>query len=96
MNAKHTPGDWQLGGDRDCVIVHISPEVPSLIAITAVPIGTPAEQRPLEERRANARLIKAAPELLKALKDLHDEVETLCNGEDECDVCQLIAKVEEK
>lgn len=39
---------------------------------------------------------KLAPELFEELKRLHDEVGTLCNGEEDCPTCRIIAKAEGK
>jgi len=69
--SKHTPGPWQLNHldktqvcDSDSKSRGCSP-----IAFVA-PIG------PLDERRANARLIAAAPDLLDALLNMRGLFDT--------------------
>ena len=68
--AKHTPGPWRASlwkerqGDTPCVMAHGTP-----IAILHNCMITTDE-----ERKANARLIAAAPELLEALEKItHEE-----------------------
>lgn len=58
MKAQHTPGPWSLEYDYSLVMKHH--------IVTAGPIGP--DEASQEEKKANARLIAAAPELLEALK----------------------------
>jgi len=59
---KHTPGPWTLEYDYSLVM----PAKDGNHIVTAGPIGPDESSR--EEKRANARLIAAAPELLDALR----------------------------
>jgi glycine/D-amino acid oxidase-like deaminating enzyme len=63
---KHTPGPWTLEYDYSLVM----PAKDGNHIVTAGPIGPDESSR--EEKRANARLIAAAPELLQALQDMLD------------------------
>lgn len=64
--SKHTPGPWKTkisGGERDVFSVKdIHGHVLARVSGYAISAITP------EQRRANARLIAAAPDLLEALK----------------------------
>lgn len=74
----HTPGPWKISplDGRTCgpsrLLVCDGTEVPQLQAVAIVTLRT-------GETDANARLIAAAPELLRALKDALVEIET--NGD---------------
>jgi len=63
---KHTPGPWTLEYDYSLVM----PAKDGNHIVTGGPIGPDESSR--EEKRANARLIAAAPELLQALQDMLD------------------------
>jgi len=63
---KHTPGPWTLEYDYSLVM----PAKDGNHIVTAGPIGPDESSR--EEKRANARLIATAPELLQALQDMLD------------------------
>lgn len=69
METKYTPGPWRqdsLGGTS----IWAEPRGGACIAdCEADSFSGRAKSRPLDERVANARLISAAPELLKALED---------------------------
>lgn len=59
MDAKHTPGPWEVSKDEGDVVV-VSEDLPFIATVhTSALKGT---------QKANARLIAAAPELLEALK----------------------------
>ena len=68
--SEHTPGPWHYGGIARIYAYHEGPHkflhsrVVSLVPAAELENGE-------DERRANARLIAAAPELLAALKDLY-------------------------
>lgn len=70
--AKHTPGPWVIGKKPDAHCRIYAPSETHAIARTYGPdlngIGVCALTGPLNE--ADARLIAAAPDLLKAITDL--------------------------
>jgi len=66
MKNLHTPGPWTLEYDYSLVM----PAKDGNHIVTAGPIGPDESSR--EEKRANARLIATAPELLQALQDMLD------------------------
>ena len=68
MSAKHTPGPWKIERGYGTIIKSIGPCVPDEYAGSAW----------LEVSEADARLIAAAPELLKALEAMLSEVEGCC------------------
>jgi len=63
---KHTTGPWTLEYDYSLVM----PAKDGNHIVTGGPIGPDEASR--EEKRANSRLIAAAPELLQALQDMLD------------------------
>lgn len=65
MSTQHTPGPWEY---RESI-----PQEPTVIARNnACRVAETCEMpgQDVDERRANARLIASAPELLSALQDL--------------------------
>ena len=66
--GRHTPGPWRIG-DAGMTVYgpKVDGEFPRMLAGSS-------ESMPREERRANARLIAAAPELLEALKDALSQI----------------------
>jgi hypothetical protein len=73
MNAKHTPGPWEV--DRFYWTIQrrmFGPDEPEVEVIGRLTNG--------EEAEANARLIAAAPELLKALQMLSDAAGRVAQG----------------
>lgn len=78
MKTKHTPAPWTAAGPgildtphRDKRIMVLHPDGIRLIADTGQGYIDPKGNAiPDDERRANARLIAAAPELLDAANDL--------------------------
>lgn len=64
MNTKHTPGPWRIG-DAGLTIFGPKTDHPAPVSIVELPGPTPRVSA--SERRANARLIAKAPELLAAL-----------------------------
>lgn len=67
--AAHTPGPWRVG-DAGCTV--FAPKGASPLRIACITINTVADER----QRANARLIAAAPELLRELKSAIFYIET--------------------
>lgn len=65
--TTHTPGPWRIGNAGKAIFP------PQGIAMIADCAGC-------DNARANARLIAAAPDLLAALKVLHDAVDALYPG----------------
>lgn len=69
--TKHTPGPWQVGmafdnyGATEIAIEHMTTAGNLIIAVAL---------DGLQGQDANARLIAAAPDLLEALKGLHDDI----------------------
>jgi len=81
MTTTHTPGPWAVGIDDPEKVFQDGSGVATMSG------GRRSEQ----ERRANARLIASAPELLEALNDLLIDVfaaEENEYGERVCAVCQ--------
>ena len=68
MTIKHTPGPWQINNFDPFQVCDADGEARGCAAI-AVMHGT------AKEKRANARLIAAAPELLAALECLLGDIE---------------------
>jgi hypothetical protein len=60
MSAQHTPGPWTLNFDGTGAFREQDQPYVFVAALG----------RPLAERKANARLIAAAPELLEALEEI--------------------------
>ena len=65
MNAHHTAGPWEAVTKNSDGI-----PCPPIVFRNLVPIANCNTARPAQEFAANARLIAAAPTLLKALKDM--------------------------
>jgi len=66
MEFKGTKGDWKIGEDY-----HELTEIPlNTLNDNIVVVDNGGQKIEREERQANAKLIAAAPELLKALQDL--------------------------
>ena len=80
MTTQHTPGPWTVESDRTTVSM----------AHQAVIVAPAPDGASREEMRANARLIAAAPDLLRALERIavypcncpHDSLPG-----DECESC---------
>lgn len=74
MSAKHTPGQWWVGGiDSDEVHCRIfSQDIGCNVHIKLVDAPSVGGLIPDEQLKANARLIAAAPELLMALQLIID------------------------
>lgn len=65
--SKHSPGPWIANGNQ----IEAKSRLCTIICTTACKAnGVQYAARDLDEARANALLIAAAPELLEALKDL--------------------------
>lgn len=81
---QHTPGPWDVTPSG----YHVYDEHGNVTADCAQPdIGS------LEERKANARLIAAAPELLAMVERLTDARENITRAETYRDARALIARV---
>lgn len=89
MNVKHTPGPWMVphfaNDDVGCGCASVLAEqymgaVAEVFIKVDLPLGEGGNDcPPLEEAKANARLIAAAPELLAALVALD---EAFCSNND--------------
>jgi hypothetical protein len=79
---KGTKGPWRVSEMRgDLIDIRHNDEGISLNLAHVV-----ARRSWLKEAEANAKLIAAAPELLEAVRQLHDYVEdTHCESHDECE-----------
>ncbi len=66
--AKHTPGPWLVGPADDTVITHMGAD--GLRYEIAAVDGDYNEPDTWPVMEANARLIAAAPDLVKALRDI--------------------------
>ena len=84
----HTPGPWNVVNTMpsDAMDIAVIFDEQSQ-CVCSVPTGS--SNKPMQERRANARLIAAAPDLLALVKSLIDTREwhsidnTVCAGWDE-------------
>ena len=65
MTMTHTPGPWKVVYYSDGEPLYIGPDATHWVARVA---GESEEQIPRGEKRANACLIKAAPDLLHTLE----------------------------
>lgn len=69
MTTKHTPGPWYVGsGTYECRNIYSVASVTDDEGFTYQPIVANAEDDGINCWDANARLIAAAPDLLKALQ----------------------------
>lgn len=75
MDRKHTPGPWRIGtpGPNGCYT--IGTERGLMTAMIAHSISEPGQ---VDEAKANASLIAAAPDLLKALERIAREHDCGC------------------
>ena len=72
MNAKHTPGPWNIGSSDlpvSRMSIHCKGHKDSCHSTVALMVSRGAIGISHDEEFANARLIAAAPDLLKALED---------------------------
>ena len=84
--SEHTAGKWFLNTN----LTQILNEDGHTIANVS-PMGA----RTAEERDANARILHAAPELLEALKEVVEQLETYEPGTEEAkDALALLARIE--
>lgn len=84
MSAKHTPGPWEIDYGYNRIIKSIGPCVPDEYAGSAW----------LEVTEADARLIAAAPDLLRALSNLIETITTPYVSEVETRLAIKDAKIE--
>lgn len=68
--TKHTPGPWHVEGDHVVTTDHMAKQ------LIAWPVEGPYAL-PYPERRANAHLIAAAPDMLSALQEALEELGTI-------------------
>ena len=69
MTTKHTPGPWYVGtGTYECRNIYSAAALTDDEGFTYQPLVANAEDDGINCWDANARLIAAAPELLKALQ----------------------------
>jgi len=73
MKAQHTPGPWHVTGD------YVRNENDGLVG-EALNLWANVKT-PTDERKANARLIAAAPDLLAALLDFVAASEAIASGD---------------
>ncbi len=72
MNAKHTPGPWNIGSSDlpvSRMSIHCKGHKDSCHSTVALMVSRGVIGISHDEEFANARLIAAAPDLLEALKD---------------------------
>lgn len=109
--AKHTPGKWTVvetthGVDRGCINVSgVDPKLGSVRLVSVLRPGFGSHnEMPQETRRANARLIAAAPEMLVFAEKHAASINCMCKGPiaqvaalvdwpNPCEKCQLEALI---
>lgn len=84
MRAKHTPGPWKIERGYSTIIKSIGPCFPDEYAGSTW----------LEVTEADARLIAAAPDLLRALSNLIETITTPYASEVETRLAIKDAKIE--
>jgi hypothetical protein len=67
MTTTHTPGPWRIGDAGQTVF---GPKTDHSAPVTVALMPTPSERVSFLERKANSKLVAAAPELLEALEGL--------------------------
>jgi uncharacterized protein YfeS len=76
--SKFTPGPWVIYDDgpdgSDVILAHIDEENYDIAYIAA-------DERPEDEKKANARLIAAAPDLLSAAKNAANVLAAIATGQ---------------
>ena len=76
MTTKHTPGPWYVGsGTYECRNIYSVASVTDDEGFTYQPIVATAEDDGIDCWDANARLIAAAPDLLRYLKEARRTLE---------------------
>lgn len=85
MEAKHTPGPWHIGmrGGANSNLIYAYNGVDQhhdtpICSVYGMYQHCDVNEQKDNEGLANARLIAAAPELLEALKIMHQHVLELC------------------
>ncbi len=79
-SAKHTPGPWQyLEGENDLPVIRAQKSRDKGYGVTVASVAV--SPFPAAERKANARLIAAAPELLEAAQSLIAYLDREAQGE---------------
>jgi hypothetical protein len=72
--AEPTPGPWEVNHDGPCPSVHAKDSSDSIAAVLLS--ADPSSDRDVE---ANARLIAAAPDMLKALKLCKHQIQEIAS-----------------
>lgn len=73
--TKHTPGPWTLGNGEVRIRTEKNEQGRSILVAECYTTGNAGRYPKYEERKANARLIAAAPELLEALKGVMNSID---------------------
>ena len=79
--AAHTPGNWVASCGQDFAVVLAPDSRIQPVAVCHNIYGSVEET--IDEDKANARLIAAAPDLLAALRELADSTEAYTDAQDE-------------
>ncbi len=70
MNTNFTPGPWRIGGGGTVIY---GPKTDQRAPVTIAQLLPPTPRVSFEERKANAHLIAAAPDLLHVLEILVEQ-----------------------
>ena len=92
MSAKHTPGPWKAFNSIN--VIGVGNERSDVAWVRFEECGLMDTARSQEEDKANARLIAAAPDLLRALSDLIETITTPYASEVETRLAIKDAKIE--
>lgn len=80
-NQKHTPGEWEANTESDASLSRILEVIRSGDKVVALTGHPDFDTLPEEERKANARLIASAPELLEAAREALKNIGEIINGD---------------
>ena len=74
MKTKHSKGKWEIRGSLDRLeVISKNPKYDNVCDRVTLITNWDIRLPNYEKSKANAKLITAAPELLEALIELHDE-----------------------